>query len=122
MEIVPIPKTKDKRYVTNWRPIGLLSLLGKLLEKIVHRQLLIFLTLNGILSKMQHGFTSGKSPSTALQDFTLYVTNHINSSKICSFVFIDLSKATYPVNHVVLVQKLRTFGLCEKSGPSFTSY
>ena len=38
-KIIPIPKNKDIMHVTNWRPISLLSLPGKLLEKLVHKQL-----------------------------------------------------------------------------------
>ena len=121
-KVIPIPKTKDRQYASNWRPISLLSLPGKLLEKLVHRQLLIFLHNNNLLSEMQHGFISGKSTSTALQDFILYATNHINNAKLCSCVFIDLSKAFDSLNHVVLLRKLRTFGLCDKAGPWFDSY
>ena len=40
-KVIPIPKTKQTQYATNWRPICLLSLPGKILEKFVHRQLYI---------------------------------------------------------------------------------
>ena len=71
---------------------------------------------------MQHGFRAGKSTSTALQEFMLYIAHSINKSQICSCTFIDLSKAFDSLNHEVLLQKLRSFGLKEKSGLWFRSY
>ena len=121
-KVVPIPKTKQKRYVTNWRPICLLSLPGKILEKLVHRQLYCFLSQNRILSKLQHGFSSGKSTSTALQDFMLYGASNINNHRYCSTHFIDLSKAFDSLNHTILLEKLQKYGLKNHSGLWFESY
>ena len=59
-KIIPIPKSKVMKYVTNWRPISLLSLPGKLLEKLVHKQLVWYLRYNNLLSEQQHGFISAK--------------------------------------------------------------
>ena len=103
------------KYVTNWRPISLLSLPGKLLEKIVHKQLVWHLRYNNLLSEQQHGFVSHKSTSTAIQDFMYYVTNQINKYNICSGIFIDLSKA-------FLLHKLQNYGIRGSSASWFTSY
>ena len=93
------------------RPISLLALPGKLLEKLVHKQLCCYLHINKLLSYMQHGFRAGKSTSTALQEFMLYITQGINRTQVCSCTFIDLSKAFDSLNHEVLLHKLRSFGL-----------
>ena len=74
------------------------------------------------MSELQHGFTTGKSTSTALQDYVLYDSNQINKRQICGCLFIDLSKAFYSLNHYQLLRKLGSFGICEKSGPWFESY
>ena len=121
-KVIPLPKTKEREYVTNWRPISLLSLPGKLLEKLVHKQLYSHLKKYNLLSDKQHGFTSGKSTATALQDFMMFVCYSINTSNVCSGTFIDLSKAFDSLNHNLLLYKLRDFGILEKSSPWFESY
>ena len=65
---------------------------------------------------------SGKSTSTALQDFMLFATNCINDSKCCSALYIDLSKAFDSLNHSLLLYKMRDYGIRNKSGPWFESY
>ena len=120
-KVIPIPKTKEREYVTNWRPISLLSLPGKLLEKLVHKQLYSHLKKYNLLSDKQHGSLVGR----ALQPLcrTLYdVCNSINTSNVCSGTFIDLSKAFDSLNHNLLLYKLRDFGILEKSSPWFESY
>ena len=121
-KIVPIPKTKERQYVTNWRPISLLALPGKLLEKIVHKQLYAHLRSQNLLSEKQHGFTKCKSTSTAVQDLMSYVCECINESKLCSGIYIDLSKAFDSLNHELLLYKLRDYGILNKSTPWFVSY
>ena len=121
-KIIPIPKTKERHYVTNWRPISLLALPGKLLEKLVHKQLFAHLKYNKLLSDKQHGFTSGRSTSTAIQDFMLFVCNNINKTHLCSGTFIDLSKAFDSLNHKLLLHKLKDYGILGKLAPWFESY
>ena len=121
-KIVPIPKNKEKKFVTNWRHISLLALPGKLLEKVVHKQLFSHLKFNKLLSEKQHGFTKNKSTSTAFQDFIFYTSNCINKSQICSGIYIDLSKAFDSLDHSLLLYKLRYYGIKNKASPWFSSY
>ena len=54
--IIPIPKSGDLAKVQNYRPISLLPLPGKLLEKLVHKQLSDHLEDIVFLTNNQHGF------------------------------------------------------------------
>ena len=60
-KVTPIPKGGDLRNVKNWRPISVLPLPGKLMEKICTKFLLNELTVNNILSDYQFGFRKGLS-------------------------------------------------------------
>ena len=54
--IVPIFKEGDKLNIENYRPIAILPILSKILEKVISNQLITFLEENDLLSHMQHGF------------------------------------------------------------------
>ena len=54
--VIPIPKSGNLTQVRNYRPISLLPLPGKLLEKLVHKQLSEHLEENSLITKFQHGF------------------------------------------------------------------
>ena len=54
--VIPIPKTGNLSKVQNYRPISLLPLPGKLLEKLIHNQISMYLELNNLLVDEQHGF------------------------------------------------------------------
>ena len=64
--ITPVFKSGNKSTVSNYRPISLLSIPSKLLERIVHRRLLRHLLVNDILSPRQFGFHPGSSTQKAL--------------------------------------------------------
>ena len=65
--VVPIPKSNNnKGSPTNYRPISLLSVLSKLLERHVHKILTEHLCTHHPLSNSQWGFSAGKSTVTAL--------------------------------------------------------
>ena len=64
--ITPINKSGDKGPVSSYRPISLLSLLSKILERIIHNRLLSFLLSNKLLSPLQFGFRPCSSTQEAL--------------------------------------------------------
>lgn len=59
--VILIPKDSDKSNPTNYRPISLLPLPGKLLEKIIHGKLLDFWTAENLITSRQGGFRPGHS-------------------------------------------------------------
>jgi hypothetical protein len=54
--VVPLYKIGDTRDIQNYRPIALLSVFSKLLEKFVYNRLMAFTEGNGVLTEAQHGF------------------------------------------------------------------
>ena len=64
--IVPIPKASDMAAPSNYRPISLLSLLSKLLEKHFYNLIIQHLKSFHNISDSQWGFTEGRSTVTAL--------------------------------------------------------
>ena len=73
--VIPIPKTGNLTQVKNYRPISLLPLPGKILEKLVHGQLSMHLEQRHLLSENQHGFRKQHSTIHSIAQFTNYVNS-----------------------------------------------
>ena len=76
--MIPIYKKKEKNKPGNYRPISLLSILSKLLEKLMHRRLYSFLNKFKILYKHQFGFRNNHSTILALIKITDNITEKLN--------------------------------------------
>lgn len=73
-KIVPVYKNKgDKMLVENYRPISILTILSKILEKAISDRLCKFFMKYNLLSNTQHGFTLGKSTETASYSLTEFI-------------------------------------------------
>ena len=59
--VVPIHKKDDKQNITNYRPVSLLPICGKIFERLIYNVINDFLTENDLLSPNQPGFRSGDS-------------------------------------------------------------
>ena len=77
-KIVPIFKEGDCHSFTNYRPISLISSFAKLLEKIVSKQLIGFLTSHNILYKHQYGFRAKHNTSQPVLHFADKIYNALN--------------------------------------------
>jgi hypothetical protein len=106
--VVPIFKKGDKHNIKNYRPVSLLSIAGKVLEKCVHHYV-SNITANDISPK-QHGFKPRKSTSSQLVEFYDKVYNNLDNKRQTDVVYLDLSKAFDSVPHNLLLVKLKTFG------------
>ena len=58
--VVPIYKTGNEHVFSNFRPVSVLPVFSKLLEKLMYNQLMDFITRNKLLYKHQFGFQKGK--------------------------------------------------------------
>ena len=68
--MIPLQKDGNKEDVNNLRPISLLPLPGKLLEKLVHSQLSAYLENNTLLNDCQGGFRHGISTINKIAELT----------------------------------------------------
>ena len=120
--ITPIPKDGDLLSAGNWRPISLLPLPSKLLEKIVHYQISVFLEENRVLDPRQHGFRSSFSTSTAIFALTKYLFQNYNEGNSTSCVLVDYSKAFETLDHDILCTKLGKYNFSNIAVSWFKSY
>ena len=104
--IIPIPKVDDLTNPSNYRPISILPILSKNLERHVHNLLSHYLHTNCPLLPYQWGFIEEKSTTTALLSFTHDCHNPLDSSQEVCTVFFDLSKPFDAIPHLPLLYKL----------------
>ena len=105
--IFPLPKDGDLSNFNNYRPISLLPVPGKIIEKIYHIRLMSYLEDNHILTEKQGGFSKNHSTINTVTKFTHEIYSAINNHEISSTTFIDFSKAFDTGHHKILLGKLK---------------
>lgn len=109
--IVPIFKTGDNFLFSNYRPVSVLPVFSKVMEKVVYNRLLKYINDNNILFKNQYGFRKNYSTSHALINLYDKISSGIDANKHNIGIFLDLSKAFDTVDHEILISKLEHYGI-----------
>ena len=104
--IVPVYKKDDRQYVESYRPISLLTIISKVLERCVLVRLRDHDLLE-ILDCTQHGFIPGKSCVTQLVEVIDYIGALLDSGKQTDVIYLDMSKAFDKVKHSLILARLR---------------
>ncbi len=122
-KVIPVYKSKgDAKLFTNYRPISLLPVLSKLLEKVVHKRLYSYLVKHQILYESQYGFRESHSTTNATSELTSHILENFDKKKMTLSVFLDLSKAFDTIDHKILLNKLNHYGIRGISHDWFKSY
>ena len=110
-EVIPLYKNKATDHLVNYRPISLLMTMSKVLEKIVHKQVISFLHKHEVLYRSQYGFHSQCSCEQAVQELLAKILHSQEDGHQTVTIFMDLSKAFNTLNHDLLLQKMERYGI-----------
>ncbi|CAF3542565.1 unnamed protein product [Rotaria socialis] len=109
--ILMIPKKHPAPTPSDYRPISLLEVTGKLFERILNNRLLTFLIINNLMNPNQFGFRPGRSAEMALALITETIAQHKSQNHQVSVVQRDISHAFDTIWHDGLKYKLSNLNL-----------
>lgn len=109
--VTPIFKKGDKLKAENYRPISLTSVVVKVLERVISKQVLQFALRESIIPPQQHGFVPGRSIITNLLTCLNDWTKSLDAGIPMDVVYLDFAKAFDRVPRRRLLHKLEHFGI-----------
>ena len=109
--VVPIYKSGDEDIFSNYRPVSVLPVFSKLIERLMYNRLVMFVNNNDFLYRYQFGFQKGKSTYMALLLLVDKIAEALDKVECVVGIFLDFSKAFDTVNHDILLQKLNLYGV-----------
>ena len=112
-KIIPIFKKDDRTVFNNYRPISLLPIISKVVEKVISDQFNEFLVKHKLLFDHQYGYRSGHSTEHAALELTDRIITNIDNKKSPLNISLDLSKAFDTLDHNILLDKLHNYGMRE---------
>ena len=121
-QVLPLYKKGDKSLISNYRPISILPVISKVLERVVYNRVYRFLDVKQLLSPRQYGFRRYHSTLHALVDSVEYILNSQDAGEKVLGIFLDFTKAFDTVCHSILLTKLHSFGIYGVAHEWFSSY
>ena len=109
--IKPLYKKNSPVEVGNYRPVGTLCIVSKILEKSIYKQLIQFLQDNNLLYNLQSGFKQKYSTDTCLIYLFDYPRTNNANGLYTGMIMLDLQKAFDTVDHNISCSKLKVMGI-----------
>ena len=121
-KVTPLHKEGDLDDVSNYRPISVLPVLSKVIERHIDNALYNCLIDNQLIYHRQSGFRKDHSTETALIRIIDELLFNLDDNKVGGLVLVDYCKAFDMVGHAILLDKLNAYGVTGLSLEWFKSY
>ena len=108
--------------MSHYRPISILPVLSKIIESVMHSQLMHYFSENKLFSTQQYGFRPNRSTKLAALELMDRNIDNMNKSRCPINIYVDLSKAFDSLDHNILLSKLKFYGLDDKAINLLRSY
>jgi len=110
-KVKPLYKKEERTEVGNYRPISVLCIVSKILERAVYNQVEEYLNTKDLLYNYQSGFRKKFSTDSCLIHLTDFIRENTSQGKYTGAVLLDLQKAFDTVDHTILIKKMEKIGL-----------
>jgi uncharacterized protein YifN (PemK superfamily) len=114
-KVVPLYKKAESHLFQNYRPISVLPSISKVLERVMHSQIVAHFTNNKLFYDNQYGFRTSHSTELAALELVNRVTDCMDKNELPLSIFLDMSKAFDTIDHSILLYKLRYYGLSDNA-------
>ena len=108
LAIIPLYKKDDPLDAKNYRPVAILPVLSKVIEKVIFLQISQYMEANGLMHPNHHGFRSAHSTATCLIQMYDKWVDALDAKMFTGVCFLDLSAAFDIVDHALLLEKIKT--------------
>ena len=107
-EVIPLYKKEDPLKKENYKPMSLLPHVSKVFERIIYKQINIYM--QDKLSKHITGFRKSHGTQHSLMTMLEKWKSALDKGENICVLFMDLSKAFDTINHDLLLAKLKAYG------------
>ena len=111
--IIPIHKKGSKTIAEHFRGVVLTPHPIKLCERVVRNKLMDYFESNSLINPNQHGFRHKHSCATQLLSHTSFIFSNLVEGYDVDCIYIDYAKAFDKVDHSILLQKLKRYGISD---------
>ena len=120
--ITPIPKIPIPKTCNELRPISILPLPGRIIEKYINNNIQAFLEKSEYLHQHQYGFRKNKSTTQAVATLLDKLLEGIDNGEYSVTIYLDFKKAFDTVDHSILLWKLDRAGIGQQTCKLLTNY
>lgn len=120
--VIPIPKETGAKSCEKFRPVNMMPILEKIVEKCAYEQFYKYVEDNSLLIENQSGFRPSHSCESSLNWLIMNFKQHIHDGQKIISLFLDFQRAFETIDRLILIEKLSKYGVKGNELEWFKSY